>query len=185
MGGDAPAMDARWAGFVDLRRDPERVKELAEVRQFPALGAALARLNGSGSAVWTAKCDVWAVEDGAAWDADELDAPADQAHCAMGCYIDLLGEEGLAWSEPAQAERVCREICAGLKAITLGCCRADLVIRRAMENEGCTELGVTAYLTGCGATAEAAGAALGAAMGAFADAVVERAPAAEGRWKLQ
>ena len=38
LGGDAPIIDAFWPGFIDLQKLPNRVSEIAEIRQLPALG---------------------------------------------------------------------------------------------------------------------------------------------------
>jgi hypothetical protein len=50
----------------------------------------------------------------------------------------------------------------------LRCCRADLVIRRAFIAPDLDRLGVTMYLTACGASAAEAGRVLDAALAAFA-----------------
>ena len=49
VGGGAPVIDALWAGFVDLRRQPERIEEIAEAGKFPAL-APLLREHARGGA---------------------------------------------------------------------------------------------------------------------------------------
>ena len=167
LGGDAPVMHAHWPGLVDLRSSPERAAELAEAAQQPGLAGALARLNGPSSPVWTSKCDVWPVAE---FDMDELDAPGDSASSAVACYIDLLQRDYDAWKIPA-VEAWCRATCARLHAIQLRCCRVDLVIRYALLNADPQHLGVTAYLTACGATPEDAAHSLRAALAAFADSV--------------
>lgn len=172
VGGDAPVMDAVWSGFIDLRLEPERVRELAETVQFPALAAALIRLNGASSPMGTSKCDMWPLIDPAEWDADELDAPPERAAHAIGCYIDLLPANGNSWAAPEMAGDVCERLRGHLKSIPLRCCRADLVIRRSMVAVDRVEFGMTAYLTGCGASAAEAARTLGAALDAFADAVL-------------
>jgi hypothetical protein len=172
IGLDAPVIDAAWSGFIDLRLEPQRVRELAETAQFPALGAALVRLNGAGSPVWTSKCDVWPLLDPAEWDADELNAPPERATHAMGCYIDLLPADGLHWNTPEIAEDVSRLFCAKLKSLPLRYSRADLVIRHAIVAPGRLDFGITAYLTACGASTDEATLALGSALGAFADAIL-------------
>src|SRR4051812_38986462 len=45
IGGDAPVIEANWKGFVDLCAHPERVSELTECGELPALAEALVRLN--------------------------------------------------------------------------------------------------------------------------------------------
>jgi hypothetical protein len=188
--GEAPVIDAAWDGFVDLRLQPECANELAETAGFPALAGALTRLNSDGSPVWTSKCDMWPVIDRAEWDADELDAPPDIATHAAGCYIDLLARDEQQWLLPAVAAETCTRFCERMHSIPMGCCRADLVIRRAVvaaEKNGAVEMefGITAYLTGCGASDAEAAVALEGALHAFAGAIlVDASPAGDGS-KLQ
>ena len=79
---NAPLIDGAWAGLMDLRRQPHRAAELEESARIAGLAAALARLNGAASPVWTSKCDAWEPEE---FDKDELDAAADAAATAMAC----------------------------------------------------------------------------------------------------
>jgi hypothetical protein len=172
VGGDAPLIDAAWNGLVDLRVAPERVRELAEVAEFPALGVSLTRLNGAGSPVWTSKCDLWPAVDRTDWDADELDAPPERASHAMGCYIDLMPAGDVQWTTPEMAAASCKRFRPRLNFVPIRCCRVDLVIRRAIVGGNQMEFGVTAYLTSCGATADDAAGTLGAALDAFTGAVL-------------
>ncbi|MGD0732168.1 MAG: hypothetical protein ABR956_12975 [Terracidiphilus sp.] len=170
-GGDAPVIDAHWPGFVDLRHSPERARQLPEAIQFPALAQALADLNAPQSPVWTSKCDFWPHLEADEFDADELDAPAGCAIHAMGCYIDLLPKGDRQWSLPANAAAACKSLCSRLQAVPLRSCRTDLVIRRAALAPELMDLGITAYLTCCGATESEACVALQAALAAFAGAL--------------
>jgi hypothetical protein len=176
VGGEAPVIEAAWPGFVDLRRAPQRAWELPEAAAFPALAEALAKLNGAGSPVWSSKCDLWPRLEADEFDPGELDAPPGCAAHAMGCYIDLLPKSNGQGALPAMAEAACRLICGLLRAVPLRCCRADLVIRRAFlsadpTDQGFMDLGVTAYLTSCGASSAEAARALQAALAALADAL--------------
>jgi len=153
VGGDAPVIDALWPGFIDLRTVPRRARSLSEVAELPAL----------------AKCDFWPALDLEALDSDEMDAAIGEFVHAMGCYIDLLPKSDQQWL-PARAAAECKYICLQLHAAPLRCCRIDLVIRRAQIAPETEDLGITAYLTACGTTAEAAKQVLEAALGAFADA---------------
>jgi len=180
IGGDAPVIEAAWAGLVDLRGNPERVLEITEAAAFPALADALVLLNQQLSPVWTAKCDLWMELDAAELDPFELDAePEDLAHGAGG-YIDLLS------ANPAQPlnDAFCRKLTKKLQALALQSARMDLILRRAylgqipesrdeldeLTAESFT-LGVTAYLTTCGPTAESAWNRLAELLGGFAEAV--------------
>jgi hypothetical protein len=171
VGGDAPVIEALWAGFVDLRSQPERARHLPQAAQFPALGEALSRLNVADSPVWTAKCDFWPHLEAGEFDPDELDAPSGGATHAMGCYIDLLPRSDQQWVLPAMVEKACKRICGLLHAVPLGCCRVDLVIRRAFITPDGMDLGITAYLTSCGESSAAAAKTLEAALAAFTDAL--------------
>jgi hypothetical protein len=166
----APVIEAHWAEFVDLRDHPESAEHLPEAAQFPALGEALARLNAADSLVWTSKCDFWPHLEPGEFDPEELDAlPGSSTH-AMGCYIDLLPRSDQQWALPAMAEKACKRICGLLHAVPLGCCRADLVIRRVFITPDGMDLGITAYLTSCGESSAAAAEALEAALATFTDA---------------
>jgi len=175
IGGDTPIIDACWHGFVDLRWTPqsarnlhERVSSLPEVIQLPALAAVLKRLNSQHSPVWTAKCDFWPALAAGDFDAGELDAPLGSSAHAMGCYIDLLPTSDQQWPSATILEGFCKHLCITLCAEPLRSCRVDLVVRRAFIVEGITEIGITAYITACGATASAAQAVLESALATFA-----------------
>lgn len=171
VGGDAPVIEAMWPDFVDLRSSPERARQLPEAAQLPALAEALAKLNAATSPVWTSKSDFWPHLESDAYDPDEMDAPSGCAACAMGCYIDLLPKSDQQWADPDLAAAACKQVCHLLRAVPLRCCRADLVIRRAFITPQRMGLGITAYVTACGASESEAAVALQAALAAFADAV--------------
>ena len=169
IGGDAPVIDAAWAGFVDLRVDAERVDEIAEIAHLYGLRQALVQLNGPGSSVWTAKCDVWDVDE---FDRDELDAAREDAGRAVACYLDLLPCGDKEWASPATAGNWCEQCVCLLRGVPLHNCRADFVVRCAWIGHDVAELGVTAYLTACGASSAAAQASLSAALATLVSAVV-------------
>lgn len=181
----APVIEPLWEGFIDLRQAPHRVYELEEARRFTPLAQALVQLNSpaphtvlpldSSSAVWTAKCDLWPLEESALSDPYALNAAAEECAAGLACYLDLLPRAGLVWPELSQAESWARQAVARLQAAhlqskELHCCRADLVIRAALA--GAVEgFGVTAYLSACGRDADSAAQALDAALTTFALAV--------------
>jgi hypothetical protein len=191
VGGEAPRIDAHWAGFVDLNRHPERAWELAETADFPALAGVLVKLNAAGSPVWTSKCDVWPVVDRADWDPDELDAPPGCTTHAFACYIDLLHTNSEEWSTQSTVADTCKGFCNRLRSVPLRCCRADLVIRQALDIRQSAmgadqmDFGITAYVTGCGGSAAQAARALGAALDTFADAIATASAPAKDGSKLQ
>jgi hypothetical protein len=167
----APVIDAHWPGFVDLRCAPERAWHLPEAAHLPSLAGALAKLNSAYSPVWSSKCDFWPRLEADELDAGELDAPPGCMAHAMGCYIDLLPRDDQGWAQPAMAEAVCKRVCDLLRTVPLGCCRADLVIRRAFITADRKDLGITAYLTTCGASSAEAERTLAAALTALTDAL--------------
>jgi len=193
IGPEGPVIDAVWPGFVDLRRFPEQIGNLEEVRRFPALAGALLQLNRPDSepescaedvaedlSVWTSKCDVWRLNAGLElWDPDEMDA--DPADCVTGvaCYIDLIPRVGVAFAELDWVEKLVRAKVYRIRQVAVRNCRADLVIRRAFveDQEG---LGVSAYLSACGVNAERADEALGYALAAFTNVFHETARSATG-----
>lgn len=90
IGGDAPALELPWRpndgtlAFVDLRRNPEALKNISEAALYPELRDFLSALNSESTIFRTAKCDVWT-------DA-ELD-PAEEIYegtLRLGSYVDVL-----------------------------------------------------------------------------------------------
>jgi hypothetical protein len=169
VGEGAPVIEAWWPGFIDLRRSPGSIVEIAEAGALPTLGDALIGLNARSSPVWTSKCGVWTKDDGELFDVDEFDAPPGGTAHTHGCYIDLLRRGEEQWASADAIADVCRHWSANLHALPLRSCRADLIIRRAFTPPERMHLAVTAYLTGSGSTSEEARAALEAALPAFAD----------------
>lgn len=168
IGGNAPVIEAYWSGFVNVRDEPGRVEEIAEIQVLPGLAAVLLRLNRIGSPVWTSKTDVFVPEQ---VDPDELGANADEAKSAIACYIDLLMRSDQVWNFPFKAERDCRSLCSRMREIPLRCCRVDLVIRRAQIAD-IGDMGATAYFTACGRTKTEGRKRLGECLAAFAQLIV-------------
>ena len=166
IGGDAPVIEAYWPGFVDLRTEPSRARDLTEATQLPALADALTRMNAMNSPVWTSKTDVFVSGQ---IDPDELDAADAEASHAVACYIDLLMRSDLQWNLPFEAERACREWCGRLRQIALRRCRVDLVVRRALIHPDANELGITVYLTACGQSESGAKSRLGQCLSLFCE----------------
>ncbi|MDR3739121.1 MAG: hypothetical protein P4L40_08875 [Terracidiphilus sp.] len=170
LGADAPIIDALWPGFVDLRVAPERVAEIAETRLLPGLSDVLVQLNGPRSSVWTAKCDVWNVEEPV--DRYEVDVEPGETAAAMACYIDLLPRDAHQWVTPAQAGSACEALIRRLRAIEARACRVDFVVRAAHIRAGAQDLGITAYVTGVGRDEPAASAQLATAAAALGDTLL-------------
>lgn len=167
VGGDAPVIEARWQGYVDLQREPRLSLLLPEAIQLPALGRALAQLNSVGWPVWTSKCDLWPVTNPNEFNGDELDAPAGATSSAVACYIDLLPGSNQQWVDRDSAAIVCNRWCMPLKAVALRACRVDFVIRAAFFGPNIWGHGVTVYITACGPNDGEARAVLERALDAF------------------
>ena len=154
VGGDAAAIDADWAGFVDLRAKPEAVGEIAETRDFAALREALLMLNGAASAVFTAKCDVWRLA------AEELDpfeydfGPAEEME-GLACWVDVVARDAAMFGSFEMQRDWARRAVEFLKREPVRSGRVDLVIRAARAG-GVDGFGVTLYAAGCGVDADAA-----------------------------
>ncbi len=92
--GDAPVIEAKRPGFVNLQLAPERAWRLPETAEFPPLAKARAWLNSSSSPVWTSKCDLWPHLEPEAFDPLELDAlnaaHDGAAHAMRCCRIELV-----------------------------------------------------------------------------------------------
>lgn len=168
IGGDAPVIDACWRGFVNLRDEPARVREIRETEMLPGLAEALLQLNREKSPVWTCKTDVFVPEQ---FDRDELAANSDEAKFSIACYLDVLMGDSQVWPDAGRVEEDCRRLCVQMRQIPLRCCRVDLVIRRARLADS-NDLGVTAYLTACGRTLVDARGRLGECLAAFARLMV-------------
>jgi hypothetical protein len=112
---------------------------------------------------------VWTSDNVELFDADEFDAPPGGTAHTHGCYIDLLPKDEGQWLSADAIAAVCKSWSAVFRGVSLGSCRADLIIRRAFTPPGRMHLAVTAYLTGSGFTPGEARVALEAALGLFAD----------------
>jgi hypothetical protein len=176
IGTGEPVIDALWPGFIDLRRTPERIAEIEETLQFPALAEALLKLNSFGTEtggaasfpqIWTAKCDLWTLED---CDPDEMEATPSESKFGLACYIDLLLREGLVFPTLVDAEQWARTTVNRLHQAVCPCSRTDLVIRKAFAGD-LEGLGITAYIAACGKAAEAAREALSVALSTFVEAL--------------
>ena len=179
---EAPVIDAAWPGFMDLRANPERIREVTEAASLPELAAAIRQLNGIGSPVYTVRCDLWPLD---ACDPYEMDADPGEAGPGIGCYIDLLSRNAEAWATVDGITGWCRGLCAELGKVKLRQCRVDLVIRSASTVQNSAGLGVTAYFSACGATVPEAENVLSGALRAFAIAVLVPSPASANDSTLQ
>src|ERR1700677_4540385 len=69
LGREDPVLDFPWTDpsgkffYVDVKRQPELMASIAEVKEFPELGEFLRVVNSPRSLVETAKCDAWATTE--------------------------------------------------------------------------------------------------------------------------
>jgi hypothetical protein len=150
-------IDSGWQGFIDLRADPQAIREIAEAAPGSALENALATLNGPSSAVFTCKCDRWPVlpED---LDPYEMETSREHARSGVASWIDVVARNAELFASFGGHEAWARRTVLRLRAMPLANGRIDLVIRAAMSREN-SGFGMTLYATGCGPDAGAAEAA--------------------------
>lgn len=167
VGGGAPVIEAYWPGFVDLRRDPGRIAEIAEAAGFAAFAKLLLALNSPDSPVWTAKCDLW-------------EPDGDGTEAALAVYVDVLPRAGLVFADWQEAVDCCRQWTARMAVAEAPECGVELIVRQAFADpaEG---LGVTAYLRSEGRGRPAAAEALSRGLAAFAGAIRASQPAGRDR----
>ena len=141
--------------FIDLRRTPKRIDEIEEACRELALRSALLALNRAPSQLVTVKCDLWKSGPEDEIDPREMDARAEDAKFAAGCYIDMVSTDGDTRTSFAMQERWIRALTARLRSLELRCARIELVLRHA-EIQDIPGFGVTCFVQGCGATSELA-----------------------------
>jgi hypothetical protein len=90
LGRDDPTLEVPWENpegtnrYLDLKRQPELLRNLPEIVEHAELGDFLSAVNSTSSVFETAKCD--------AWSTTEIN-PEDEIFGATwkyGCYTDLL-----------------------------------------------------------------------------------------------
>lgn len=87
-----PKLEIPWAiphnarlRFIDLKKFPQKIEHLEECRKYPPLASLLRKVNVAGSALYTAKCDVWTTTKLA--EDERLDF---KMRYKIGSYVDLL-----------------------------------------------------------------------------------------------
>lgn len=115
-GVDAPVLVVPWADpdgsvrFIDLRADAYDAYLVPEAEQHPPLLQALRALNVPRSPVFTAKCDVWPLdEDELAGLRANLEPDDGSAQAGYASYIDMVWRDrGLFGSRHRQEQRLDR-----------------------------------------------------------------------------
>jgi hypothetical protein len=97
---------ARSVSFVDLRSDPYNFDAIPEALHHPPLLQALRALNATRSPVFTAKCDVWKIEqESLAALQLELDAEIDDSLVGIASYTDLIFRDKTIFTSAAHQQQ--------------------------------------------------------------------------------
>jgi hypothetical protein len=106
LGSDDPVLDFPWkddAGklsYVDIKRRPELIDQIAEAQKFHELKSFLCLVNSPRTTSETAKCDAWTTK--------ELSAEEEiyGASCKFESYVDILfSDVAESLSTPMRTER--------------------------------------------------------------------------------
>lgn len=149
MGSDDPVLEVPWASeggnlhYVNLRLEPERLGEIVEARDCPALAEFLRRLNSGDSAFETVKCDRWCGAD--IEHAEEIFGGSHK----YGSYCDIAFRDRVARQSFPQNEALVRRLVELLQKAPELPGAAEFVVRRCVfhddESDGCA---VTCFVTG-------------------------------------
>ena len=165
-GADDPVLVVPWSApeagmeWVDLRENPDALDLIPEADAHPAMLEALRVLNGARSPVFTAKCDVWTMDE------DDLDAvraglllEEDVAAAGIASYIDLLWRDRAVFLSRHQMEGMMHRLERVAAPLPHSLAALECVLRPAvLDLGGAVREGfaVTLYVKGCGVdTAEA------------------------------
>jgi hypothetical protein len=86
---EIPWTGARGSGliYVNLKANPEKIKDLSECRAYPALADLLRRVNRPETQLYSAKCDVWETSELAEDERADFNLPY-----KVASYLDLVVE---------------------------------------------------------------------------------------------
>jgi hypothetical protein len=137
---DDPVLVVPWSDpsnadlrFVDLRENPYDLDHLSEAEQFPALMHALRALNAPRSPVFTAKCDVWPLDEDELQNVRfDLDLTADDTSTGLASYIDLLWRERSIFASFHQQEQMLHRLTRHAASLDHPWAMLDCVIRPAL-----------------------------------------------------
>ncbi len=162
-GPEDPVLVVPWSSpdgalyWVDLREDPYAVNDIPEAEDHPALLAGLRSLNGARSPVFTAKCDVWTMdEDELAATRDDLLLDEEVATAGLACYIDLLWRDRTVFASRHRMEQMLHRLDRILSELPYSLATAELTMRPAVfDLEGTVAEGfaLTLYVKGVGVDA--------------------------------
>jgi hypothetical protein len=149
LGRDDAALELPWSStdgavrFYDLKNQPELLQQVPEAVAYPELGAFLARINGAGFPLATAKCDAWRSREVA----PEEEIYGDRKFVS---YVDLVFEDETARysfeKHEAFAKTLCRllsqtpEIPAAVEVVVRRCYyHGEVALREVAAREGGAE----------------------------------------------
>ena len=165
LGDDDETLDFPWVDsdgrliYFDLKRHPELLSQLPEVRTFPELGDFLAGINSPKGILETAKCDAWA--------SDEMNIE-DQifgAKWKFGSYVDLVFSAEVDRFSMETHESLVRRAVTLLKKVPEIPASIELLIRRCYfstisqaqsSDERRSGFYITSYVFGYGVDGEQA-----------------------------
>jgi hypothetical protein len=154
LGEDSPALAVPWqddaghAVYVDLRAHPERLGEVPETRENPALARVLEHLNAPESPWATAKCDRWTLdEDDLQTAALELDLDAAQA--GIGSYIDVYHRNAEEFASLEGHRDLLQRLARAAEGSGPQAAMLELTLRRCVA-EGVEGYAITAFLYAIG-----------------------------------
>jgi hypothetical protein len=133
LGADDPVLEFPWTSsdplltYVDLKRQPERLDQVAEIAARPELAEFLKTVNSPESSLISAKCDVWSE--------DELGAAEDiyQASSKFCSYVDLLLMDETARASFAANEALAKRLARFVEDLgdsVEGSAAAEFIVRR-------------------------------------------------------
>jgi len=162
-GPDDPVLVVPWSSpdgelaWVDLREDPYAVNEIPEAEEHPALLAALRALNGTRSVVFTAKCDVWPIDE------EELSALRDEllldeeiAKEGLASYLDLVWRDRAVFVSRHRMEQMLHRMERMLSELPNSLASAEMTMRPAVVDlDGSVAEGfaLSLYIKGIGVDA--------------------------------
>jgi hypothetical protein len=153
LAADDESLEFPWAApdgsrqYYDLKRHPELLAQLEEVRRVPELRVFLAEINAAKSPVESAKCDVWAT--------DQLNPEEDiyGAVWKFASYVDLIFSDAEARFSFPVHEAYLKRIIGDLSKTPEVSAEAEFLLRRCyyhLDQEIRAGFYITFYLFGYG-----------------------------------
>ena len=165
-GAEDPVLVVPWSSqdgtlqWVDLRDNPDALDAIPEADEHPALLASLRAMNGMRSPVFTAKCDVWSMDE------QELDAVRQEllledevATAGLISYIDVLWRDRAVFTSRHRVEGMLYRLERLAGELPFSLSKLECVLRPAVvELDGSVAEGfaVTVYVKAMGVDADEA-----------------------------